>query len=121
MIIDPWFEPGQLTDRGVSVVSATGDGVAVVRMSRTLIDDRVSNLEFEYLVGRPDGIERMTERHTLGLFSRTDMYAAFEAAGLHVEHRPNTVRKRGIYVSRLHEERAGTGSPVERKESPSNE
>lgn len=100
VIIDPWFEPGQLTDRWVATVTGAADGVAVCRMSRTLIEGSVSRLEFEYLIGTPDGIERRSERHELGLFTKTEMESAFRSAGLSVEWRDAPLRRRGVYVGR---------------------
>jgi SAM-dependent methyltransferase len=100
VIIDPWFEPGELTDRWISTVTGAADGVAVCRMSRTLVERTVSRLEFEYLIGTPSGIERRSERHTLGLFTREQMESAFRAAGLSVEWQEAALRRRGAYVGR---------------------
>ena len=101
VIIDPWFEPGELTDRWVGMVTGAGDGVSVCRMQRTLIDGSTSYLEFEYLVGSPRGIERLSERHALGLFTREQMEMAFSAAGLSVEWRDAGLRRRGAYIGHL--------------------
>jgi SAM-dependent methyltransferase len=100
VIIDPWFEPGELTPGWISTVTGAADGVAVCRMSRTLVEGAVSRLEFEYLIGTPDGIERRSERHTLGLFTRDEMESAFRGAGLSVEWRDAALRKRGAYIGR---------------------
>jgi hypothetical protein len=100
LIIDPWFEPGQLTDRWISMVSGVDSGTAVCRMSQTLIDGPMSRLRFEYLIGTPAGIERRTEHHTLGLFTQEEMMAAFRQAGLSVERRDAPLRRRGVYIGR---------------------
>jgi SAM-dependent methyltransferase len=100
VIIDPWFEPGQLTDREVNATAHVADGLAVSRVSRTLVDHEVSRLEFEYLIGRPEGIERRSELHTLGLFTEQQMESAFRAAGLTVERRREVLRRRGVYIGR---------------------
>jgi hypothetical protein len=101
VVIDPWFEPGQLTDGWISMVTGAADGVAVCRMSQTHIDGAVSRLEFEYLIGTPSGIERRRERHEMGLFTRTQMESAFRGAGLSVEWRDAALRRRGAYVGQL--------------------
>lgn len=100
VIVDPWFEPGQLTDRGVDAAAHVADGVAVSRVSRTVVDGAVSRLEFEYTIARPDGIERRSETHTLGLFTQEQMESAFRNAGLTVERRRNVLRRRGVYIGR---------------------
>jgi SAM-dependent methyltransferase len=98
LMVDPWFEPGQLTDRWLTVITGEAEGLKVCRMSRTLVDDRVSRLEFEYLIGRPDGIERRSETHELGLFTQEEMETAFRKAGLTVTRQPEALRTRGLYV-----------------------
>ena len=100
VIVDPWFEPGQLTDGWISTLVTEGDGITVCRMSRTVIDAAVSRLEFEYLVGTAEGIERRTEVHELGLFTQDQMETAFASAGLSVERKPKVLRTRGTYVGR---------------------
>lgn len=74
------------------------DQLKVSRISRTLIDGRISRLEFSYIIGRPDGIEHLVERHTLGLFTQDEMETAFENAGLTVKRLPEVLRTRGLYV-----------------------
>jgi SAM-dependent methyltransferase len=100
LVVEPWFEPGQLTDRLVMVVSGQQDSLAVARVSRTLIEGTTSVLEFEYLIGRPSGIERRSERHELGLFTEAQMEAAFGKAGLSVERQPGMLQLRGLYLGR---------------------
>jgi SAM-dependent methyltransferase len=100
VIIDPWFEPGELTDRFVMTVTGAADGIAVCRVSRTPVEGSISRLEFEYLIGTAAGIEARSELHTLGLFTRSEMEAAFTGAGLSVEWREAQLRRRGAYVGR---------------------
>jgi SAM-dependent methyltransferase len=101
LVIDPWFEPGQLSDGWVSTLTGKRNGLEVCRMSRTVLDDAISRLEFEYLIGRASGIERISEVHELGLFAQEQMEAAFTAAGLIVERKPEILRTRGIYIGTL--------------------
>jgi len=98
LLVDPWFEPGQLTDGWISVLTGEGEGTGVCRMSRTVLDGAVSRLEFEYLVGSSSGIERRSEVHELGLFTPEQMEAAFAAAGLRVTRKQKALRTRGLYV-----------------------
>jgi hypothetical protein len=101
LIIDPWFEPGQLTHGWISTLVGEGGGVAVCRMSRTVVEGSVSRLEFEYLIGRSSGIERRSEVHTLGLFTQGQIEAAFAAAGLEAERKAEALRMRGLYVAQV--------------------
>lgn len=100
LVVDPWFEPGQLTHGWITTVLGEGDGVSVCRMSRTLVDGTISRLEFEYLVGTAAGLERRSETHELGLFTQAQMEAAFRAAGLTVDRKPEALGTRGLYVGK---------------------
>jgi SAM-dependent methyltransferase len=98
VIVDPWFEPGQLTHDYLMTITGETADLKVCRMSRTVLDGTISRLEFEYLIGRPGGIERRSEIHELGLFTQAETEAAFHAAGLDVTRLPQTLRTRGLYV-----------------------
>jgi SAM-dependent methyltransferase len=98
LLIDPWFEPGQLTPGWISTLVGRNDDVTVCRMARTVIDGAISRLDFEYLIGTAAGIERRSEVHELGLFTQEQMEKAFMAAGLTVERREKALRTRGIYI-----------------------
>ena len=98
VVVDPWFEPDKLSDRWIATLTSERDGTTVTRMSRNVIEGTISRLEFEYLIGTPEGIERRSEVHELGLFTEAQMEAAFRQAGLRVERLPKMIRTRGIYV-----------------------
>lgn len=99
LLVDPWFEPGQLTHGHISTIVGEGNDLTVCRMSRTLIEGNVSRLEFEYLIGTAEeGVERRSEVHELGLFTQGQVEGAFRAAGLTVERREGALRRRGVYV-----------------------
>jgi dTDP-3-amino-3,6-dideoxy-alpha-D-glucopyranose N,N-dimethyltransferase/dTDP-3-amino-3,4,6-trideoxy-alpha-D-glucopyranose N,N-dimethyltransferase len=98
LVVDPWFEPGQLTHGWVTMLVGEDDGVTACRMSRTVVDGPISRLEFEYLIGSASGLERRSEVHQLGLFTRQQMEAAFGEAGLTIERKPEALRTRGLYV-----------------------
>ena len=98
VVVDPWFAPGELTDGWISTHVGKTDRATVCRMSRTLLQDGLSRLEFEYLIGTADGIERRSEVHELGLFTQEQMEEAFVRHGLRVERKEKALRTRGIYV-----------------------
>lgn len=100
LLVDPWFEPGQLAHGRVMAVTGERDGVAVCRVSRTVVDGGLSRLEFEYVIGTPGGLQRRSEVHELGLFTQAQMEGAFAAAGLAVRREPEAWGTRGIYVGR---------------------
>lgn len=100
LIVDPWFEPGQMDHGWIMAVVGKGDDVTVCRMSRTVVTGSTSRLEFEYLIGTSNGLERRSEVHELGLFTQEQMESAFRLAGLRVERQEKALRTRGLYVAR---------------------
>jgi SAM-dependent methyltransferase len=98
VVVEPWFEPGAMTDGRVSVNVAESGGAKVVRMVHTTLKDGLSVLDFEYLIGTGGGIERRSEVHELGLFSEEAMRSAMAAAGLEVELDREGLMGRGAYI-----------------------
>ncbi|HSU13788.1 class I SAM-dependent methyltransferase [Longimicrobium sp.] len=98
LAVEPWFTPDAISDGFVGVNTQTLPDLTVVRMSHTRIEGTVSAIDFEYLVGRPSGITRAAERHEMGLFTRGEMRAAFEAAGLRTTFDEQGITGRGMWV-----------------------
>jgi SAM-dependent methyltransferase len=97
LLVEPWFEPGQLQDGVVTAQSARTESHAVARVSRNEVVGRTSVLHFEYLVADRSGIRHLVERHELGLFTRAEMEEAFRRADLEVSFQDGPAG-RGLYV-----------------------
>ena len=100
VLVEPWFAPDVMQNGRVSINTAEANDVRVARMAHTEVDGRLSRIRFEYLVGRPSGIEHATEVHELGLFTTEEQLRAFEEAGLTATHDPVGVDGRGLFVAR---------------------
>ncbi|HEX2208360.1 MAG TPA: class I SAM-dependent methyltransferase [Longimicrobium sp.] len=101
VIVEPWLPPGVFVPGTVRVDTPQAPGVHVVRMVHGGMSGELSVLTFSYLIGREEGIEHFQERHELGLFTREEMMDAFHGAGLQVvEHDPQGLTGRGLYVAR---------------------
>ncbi|HET7234427.1 MAG TPA: class I SAM-dependent methyltransferase [Longimicrobium sp.] len=98
LVVEPWFQPGEFHPGHVHVLTREEPELKIVRMTHGRVEGTVSVLEFEYLVGRPDGITRTHEHHELGLFTEAEMRSAFEDAGLRVTHDAQGLIGRGVYV-----------------------
>ena len=99
VIVEPWFPPGMLEPGRVFVKTGESEGISVCRMSHLTVDGSISRLRFEYLIGRPEGIERASEIHELGLFTQEEMLGAFREAGLVPTYDPKGLMDRGLYVA----------------------
>jgi trans-aconitate methyltransferase len=98
LVVEPWLTPEAWQDRHVSLLTAEEPELKVARASVTNRQDRVSTVTFHYLVATPDGAHVFEERHELGLFRDDEYRRAFTKAGLSVEHDPEGLIGRGLYV-----------------------
>src|SRR5207247_10408611 len=99
LVVEPWLSPEVWLDRHVAAVFVDEPELKIARMNVVQREGNVSMFEFEYLVGTPDGIERFSEPHELGLFTVDQYLAAFRAAGLEADHDPEGPMGRGLYIA----------------------
>ena len=99
LVVEPWLSPDVWMDRHVGAVFVDDPELKIARMNVAQREGTVSMFEFEYLVGTPDGIERFTERHELGLFTVEQYLQAFRTAGLEAEHDQEGPMGRGLYIA----------------------
>jgi len=100
LIIEPWFAPEQWDMTHLHALFVDEPDLKIARMSQPGRVGNVSIINFEYLISTHDGIERASEVHRLGLFSRDEYLVAFEKAGLAVEFLEGGLMGRGLYVGR---------------------
>jgi SAM-dependent methyltransferase len=98
LVVEPWLAPDDWRDRHVGAVFVDEPELKIARMNVAQREGDVSIVDFEYLVATPDGIERFTEHHELGLFTVEQYLEAFRSAGLEVEHDAEGPMGRGLYV-----------------------
>jgi SAM-dependent methyltransferase len=99
LVVEPWLTPEVWVDRHVGAVFVDEPDLKIARMNLGQREGSVSIFDFEYLVGTPDGIERFTEHHELGLFTVEQYLEAFRAAGLEADHDPEGPMGRGLYIA----------------------
>jgi len=102
LAVEPWLTPSAFDPsfprRAVVVERPELTGV---RMNDSRVDGRLSVMGFHYLIARPGRpIEYLVETHALGLFTDDECRAAFEAAGLEVEHDSEGLMGRGLWIGR---------------------
>lgn len=98
IIIEPWFGPDEMQSRYFSSKHVERDTFQITRMSYTLVEGRLSTLNFHYLLGNADGIQHFEELHELGLFTQEEYTQALESAGFTVTYDPVGLMDRGLYV-----------------------
>lgn len=100
VIVEPRLAPDVVQNGRVDADTAKTEGLAVCRVARVEVQDRLSQIHFEYLMTRPDGFERASEVHELGLFTVHEMLDSFREAGLNAVHEQKGLCGRGMYVAR---------------------
>ena len=98
-LVEPWLTPDVWVPDRPHLLSHEEPGFALARATVSgLRGERVSTTEMHYLVATPQGVEHFVEHHELYLFTDDEMRAAFERAGLAVEHDPDGPGGRGLWI-----------------------
>jgi ubiquinone/menaquinone biosynthesis C-methylase UbiE len=98
LLVEPWFAPNQWHPGRVFATQINKPQSKIVRMSLSSQRGSLSIIEFQYLIGTPNGIEHSSEFHELGLFTRKEYLDAFRSAGLKVIHHTHGLDGRGLYI-----------------------
>jgi SAM-dependent methyltransferase len=98
VLVEPWLSPDDWLTGKPHLLVVDEPELKLARINTSGRDGRLSVVEFHYLVGTPESVEHFTELHELALFTHTEYVAAFEAAGLRVEHDPEGLMGRGLYA-----------------------
>ncbi|HVU12501.1 MAG TPA: class I SAM-dependent methyltransferase [Phototrophicaceae bacterium] len=97
-IVEPWLMPGQYIPKHVAARFVDLPDLKIARINTAELEGDVSILAFEYLIGTPEGVVHLSERHELTLFSDAQYRAAFQGAGLSVELATPGLDGRGLYI-----------------------
>ncbi|MDQ3019867.1 MAG: class I SAM-dependent methyltransferase [Bacteroidota bacterium] len=98
LIIEPWFSKKTFWKNKVTVNHFDEEGLKITWMYRSQLEDELSILEINYLVGTPEEVTYFKERHELGLFDDKQYKEAFENAGLKVIYDKEGLFGRGMYI-----------------------
>ena len=99
-LVEPWPTPGVLDPAKRFTHAGEAQGVRVSRHSRVEIEGTLSRLLFDYEIEDHGEVRRFSEVHELGLFTTEEMMQAFQRAGLEVQHDPEGLTGRGLFVAR---------------------
>jgi SAM-dependent methyltransferase len=98
VVIEPWLRPDVYVAGTVNGDFFDEPDRKIARIALTRREGDLALIEFNYLVGTPQGVHHFTELHMLGLFTRDQMSAAFEEAGLDVVYEKPDVFRRGLHI-----------------------
>lgn len=98
LVVEPFLFRDAIRDRHPSALLVQEPKRKLSRLSVTRLSARQCTWTFYYTLATEDGIKRFTERHTFGLFSRSDYVGAFEGSGLNVQFKTPGLTGRGLFV-----------------------
>jgi ubiquinone/menaquinone biosynthesis C-methylase UbiE len=100
LIVEPFFAPDQWEPGHPWAVFVDEPDLKIARMDvGRPLENGVATIEFHYLLATPQGVEHMTERHHVALFTEEELRAAFRVAGLDPEIDPEGLMSRGLYIA----------------------
>lgn len=98
LVVEPWLHPQDFTDGYVSADFVDQPNFKLARMSVSKSEGPISILEMHHMAATPEGVETWIERHELALYTDGEYRDAFASAGLDVEHDPEGLMGRGLYL-----------------------
>jgi ubiquinone/menaquinone biosynthesis C-methylase UbiE len=98
LVLEPWFGPDTYWVDKLFANYVDEPELKIAWMYKSQREGLLSILNIHYLVATPAGVEHFTERHEIGLFTHEQYLEAFRKAGLAVEHDPQGLFGRGMYI-----------------------
>ncbi len=98
VIIEPFIRPEEFRDGHLSADFVDLPELKLARVAVSKRQGGLAVLDFHFLVGTPDGVQRFTEQHELALFTHTDFTDAFQSSGLQPTHDHEGLIGRGLYI-----------------------
>jgi SAM-dependent methyltransferase len=98
LIVEPWIAPENWVAGRPHILTVDEPELKIARVTAAGREGDVSILEFDYLVGTPEGTRHFTERHEAALFTDTQYRQAIERAGLVAGYDEDGLTGRGLYL-----------------------
>lgn len=98
LVVEPWLEPQAWQAGRPTLLTVDEPDLKIARVTHPARRDTTSIIDYYYLVATPEGVEHHEEHHELQLFTAAEMRRAFERAGLEVEHDPEGLTGRGLFI-----------------------
>jgi SAM-dependent methyltransferase len=98
LIVEPWLHPDVWNTGRLHLLTTDEPELKIARVTVAGRSGNTAILDFHFLVATPAGVETSSERMELELYSDAEYRAAFERAGLAVEHDEEGLIGRGLYI-----------------------
>lgn len=99
LIVEPWISPEDWNDDNpINATFVDKPDLKLVRMIHSQRRGRITRMETHFLVGKDRRIEHFDSEIEAFLFTDDEYTKAFERAGLKVEHDPEGLMGRGLFL-----------------------
>jgi ubiquinone/menaquinone biosynthesis C-methylase UbiE len=98
LIIEPWLTEETWKAGGVHALYVDKPDFKIARMDIPSAKGRMSVFQWHMLIGTPDGIQYLRQKHELFLFHNAEYIEAFNAAGLDVTYDEKGLMNRGLFI-----------------------
>lgn len=98
VVVEPWIYPEDFKPGQAHSVFVDQPDLKIARMNVSRIEDRLSVLDFHYLVASGPELHYFQEKHEVGLFTHGEYLTAFESANLAVAYEADGLDGRGLYI-----------------------
>jgi ubiquinone/menaquinone biosynthesis C-methylase UbiE len=98
LIIEPWLTEETWTRGVIHPLFVDKPDFKIARMTMSSTNGRMSVSEWHMLIGTPDNIEYLTQKHELFLFSDAEYIEAINAAGLDISYDQKGLMNRGLFI-----------------------
>ncbi len=105
ILLEPWFSPEQWHVGAPHMLTIDQPDLKICRMNTSGLEGTISKIHFHYLIGKPQGVEHLTEDHELALYTPEEMLTFFGQAGLAARYDPEGIFGRGLYIANAEERR----------------
>ena len=99
MVVEGWLTPDVWIDGYLDLKQVDLPDLKIAFVSLNRSEGRLNIIDLHHVVGTPSGVEHFIEPLRLSMFTVQQYIDAFQAAGLDVEHDPEGLRGRGLYVA----------------------
>ncbi len=98
IIIEPWFSKKNFWSNIITANHYDSDDLKITWMYTSKIENELSILEINYLIGTTEKVIYFKERHELGLFDDFQYREALKDAGLKISYDNEGLFGRGMYI-----------------------